>query len=97
MLYDTLLKKMEKSEILSVLAHEAGHWKKKHVLKMIIVIEAMSLIGIYITFMMIKSGILIRIFNIQNDTVFANLLILGFAGGIVSFRLRLYSAIFKKT
>ena len=86
-LYDTLLKKMEKSEILSVLAHEAGHWKKKHVLKMIIVIEAMSLIGIYISFMMIKSGILIRIFNIQNDTVFANLLILGFAGGIVSFPL----------
>lgn len=86
-LYDTLLKKMEKSEILSVLAHEAGHWKKKHVLKMIIVVEAMSLIGIYITFMMIKSGILIRIFNIQNDTVFASLLILGFIGGIVSFTL----------
>ncbi|MDP2277094.1 MAG: M48 family metallopeptidase [Nitrospirota bacterium] len=86
-LYDTLLKKMEKSEILSVLAHEAGHWKKKHVLKMIIVIEAMSLIGIYISFMMIRSGILLRIFNIQNDTVFANLLILGFAGGIVSFPL----------
>lgn len=86
-LYDTLLKKMEKSEILSVLAHEAGHWKKKHVLKMIIVVEAMSLIGIYITFMMIKSGILIRIFNIQNDMVFASLLILGFIGGIVSFTL----------
>ncbi|MDI6744299.1 MAG: M48 family metallopeptidase [Thermodesulfovibrionales bacterium] len=84
-LYDTLLQKMEKSEILSVLTHEAGHWKKKHVLKMIIVVEAMSLIGIYISFMMIKSGILTRIFNIQDDTVFASLLILGFAGGIVSF------------
>jgi STE24 endopeptidase len=86
-LYDTLLKKMEKSEILSVLAHEAGHWKKKHVLKMIIVVEAMSLIGIYIAFLMIKSGILLRIFSIQNDTVFASLLILGFIGGIVSFPL----------
>ncbi|MFH1015214.1 MAG: M48 family metallopeptidase [Nitrospirota bacterium] len=87
-LYDTLLKKMEKSEILSVLAHEAGHWKKKHVLKMIIVVEAMSLIGIYISFMMIKSGILLRIFSIHNDTVFASLLILGFIGGIVSFPLK---------
>lgn len=86
-LYDTLLKKMEKSEILSVLAHEAGHWKKKHVLKMVIVVEAMSLIGIYIAFLMIKSGILLRIFSIQNDTVFASLLILGFVGGIVSFPL----------
>lgn len=86
-LYDTLLKKMEKSEILSVLAHEAGHWKKKHVIKMIIVVEAMSLIGIYASFIMIKSGIPAGIFNIQNDTIFANLLILGFVGGIVSFPL----------
>jgi len=85
--YFTGIGKVKRIEILSVLAHEAGHWKKKHVLKMIIVIEAMSLIGIYISFMMIKSGILIRIFNIQNDTVFANLLILGFVGGIVSFPL----------
>jgi STE24 endopeptidase len=86
-LYDTLLKKMEKDEILSVLAHEAGHWKRKHVLKMIVVVEALSLIGIYISFLMIKSGILTEIFNIQNNTVFASLLILGFVGGIVSFPL----------
>jgi len=86
-LYDTLLQKMEKSEILSVLAHEAGHWKKKHVLKMIIVVEAMSLIGIYAAFMIIKSGILAEIFKIQNDTIFANLLMLGLIGGIISFPL----------
>ncbi|RJQ42039.1 MAG: M48 family peptidase [Nitrospiraceae bacterium] len=86
-LFDTLLQKMEKSEILSVLAHEAGHWKKKHVLKMIIVVEALSLIGIYASFIIIKSGILAEIFNIKNDTIFANLLILGLVGGIISFPL----------
>jgi len=86
-LYDTLLQKMEKGEILSVLAHEAGHWKKKHVIKMLIVVEAMSLIGIYAAFMIIKSGILAEIFKIQNDTIFANLLILGLIGGIISFPL----------
>ena len=31
-LYDTLLEKMDNNEILSVLAHEAGHWKKRHLL-----------------------------------------------------------------
>jgi len=86
-LYDTLLHKMEKGEILSVLAHEAGHWKKKHVIKMLIVVEAMSLIGIYAAFMIIKSGILAEIFKIQNDTIFANLLMLGLIGGIISFPL----------
>ncbi len=84
-LFDTLLQIMDKAEILSVLAHEAGHWKKKHVLKMIIVVEAMSFLGIYISYRVIKSGILNKLFYIQSDTIFANLLILGFIGGIVSF------------
>jgi len=86
-LYDTLLQIMGKDEILSVLAHEAGHWKKKHVLKLIVIVEAMSFIGIYISFLIIKTGILSRLFDIRTDTIFANLLILGFIGGIVSFPL----------
>lgn len=86
-LYDTLLKLMNADEILSVLAHEAGHWKKKHVLKMIVLVEVISLISLYISFKIIKTGILTRIFDIQVDNVFVSLLILGFIGGIVSFPL----------
>ena len=86
-LYDTLLQIMNKNEILSVLAHEAGHWKKKHVLKMLVVIETLSFIGIYISFRIIKTGMLGRIFDIQSDTIFVNLILLGFIGGIVSFPL----------
>ncbi|MEK6652647.1 MAG: M48 family metallopeptidase [Nitrospirota bacterium] len=86
-LYDTLLQIMNKNEILSVLAHEAGHWKKKHVLKMLVIIESLSFIGIYISFHIIKTGILGRLFDIQADTIFVNLILLGFIGGIVSFPL----------
>lgn len=86
-LYDTLLKLMNTNEILSVLAHEAGHWKKKHVLKMIVLVEAISLVSLYISFRIIKAGILNKIFNVQVDTIFASFLILGFIGGIVSFPL----------
>ncbi|KAF0145515.1 MAG: STE24 endopeptidase [Nitrospirae bacterium] len=86
-LYDTLLQIMNKNEVLSVLAHEAGHWKKKHVLKMLVVIESLSFIGIYISFRIIKTGILGRLFDIQADTIFVNLILLGFIGGIVSFPL----------
>jgi len=86
-LYDTLLQIMNKNEILSVLAHEAGHWKKKHVLKMLVIIESLSFIGIYISFRIIKTGILGRLFDIRADTIFVNLILLGFIGGIVSFPL----------
>ena len=83
-LYDTLLEKMNHDEILSVLAHEAGHWKKKHVLKMIIVLELISLIGIYISFRILQTDLLTALFQIKQGTFFAKVIILGFIGGIIS-------------
>jgi STE24 endopeptidase len=84
-LYDTLLEKMNHDEIISVLAHEAGHWKKKHVLKMIIAMEIVSFIGIYISFKILQTDILTNIFQIQKDTFFVKVILLGFIGGIISF------------
>ncbi|HAR46792.1 MAG: peptidase M48 [Nitrospirae bacterium GWC1_57_7] len=49
-LFDTLLRQMTHEEILAVLAHEAGHWKKRHVLKQIVVSETLALIGLYSAF-----------------------------------------------
>jgi STE24 endopeptidase len=46
-LYDTLLTSHTEEEILAVLAHEAGHWKKWHVPKQVIILEALSLLGFY--------------------------------------------------
>jgi STE24 endopeptidase len=84
-LYDTLIEKFERDEILSVLAHEAGHWKKKHVLKMIIGMEIVSFVGIYISFRILSTDFLASLFEIQQSTFFAKLVLLGFIGGIVSF------------
>jgi STE24 endopeptidase len=84
-LYDTLLEKMNHDEILSVLAHEAGHWKKKHVFKMIIALEILSFIGIYISFRILQSDFLTWLFHIERGTIFAKVVILSFIGGIISF------------
>lgn len=84
-LYDTLLEKMGYDEILSVLAHEAGHWKKKHVLKMIIILELVSLLGVYISFWILQTDLLTDIFQIKQGTFFAKVVILGFIGSIISF------------
>jgi STE24 endopeptidase len=86
-LYDTLLEKMSHSEILAVLAHEAGHWKKKHILKMIAAVECVSLIGIYLSFRILQTGLLTDLFRIGQETLFAKLVILGFLGGIAAFPL----------
>ena len=84
-LYDTLLEKMNHDEILAVLAHEAGHWKKKHILKMIIAAEIVSFIGIYISFRILQTDFLADLFQIQKATFYAKLVLLGFIGGILSF------------
>jgi STE24 endopeptidase len=84
-LYDTLLNKMDEDEVLAILAHEGGHWKKKHVLKMLAIFEALSLVGVYIAFEVLKSGILAEIFSIKENTFFAELVILSFVFNIVSF------------
>lgn len=83
-LYDTLIEKMSRDEILSILAHEAGHWKKKHLLKHIITTEAIAFIAIYIAYNILQSDFLIRLFHIQEGSFFAKLVVLGFIGSIVS-------------
>ncbi|MES1918568.1 hypothetical protein MHBO_000520 [Bonamia ostreae] len=39
-LYDTLLKQCSEQQIIAILGHELGHWKKSHIIKMFIVLEA---------------------------------------------------------
>ncbi|MBI5640870.1 MAG: M48 family metallopeptidase [Nitrospirae bacterium] len=84
-LFDTLISTMDQDEILAVLAHEAGHWKKRHVLKMIVVFELLSFIAAYISFRFLNSEFLAYIFEISGETFFAKLAVLFFLFGIVSF------------
>jgi STE24 endopeptidase len=84
-LFDTLIEMMEQNEILAVLAHEAGHWKKKHVLKRIAVFEFLSLIGAYLAFRILRADVLSQVFTIRGETFFASLIILGFVFGIAAF------------
>jgi STE24 endopeptidase len=83
-LFDTLIQQMSEDEILGVLAHEAGHWKKKHVLKMIAVAEVLSLAVAYIAFRVLQAHFLDGIFSIQDPTFFSSIVILGFLFSIVS-------------
>ena len=86
-LYDTLLEKMDIDETIAVLAHEIGHWKKKHVLKRIMVSEVIAFIAIYISFKILQTDFLLKMFSVKADSFFAKIVILGFIGGIAVFPL----------
>ena len=87
-LFDTLLKGMEPDETLAVIAHEIGHWKKKHLLKMMVLMEAMTFAGLWAAYHIIKSGALAEVFGISKDTVFAGLVLIGFIAGMISMPLK---------
>lgn len=84
-LYDTLVEKMDHNEVLAVLAHEAGHWKKKHLLKSIVAAESIALITTYISYRILQSDFLLTLFHIERGSFFAKVVILGFLGSIVAF------------
>lgn len=86
-LYDTLLAKLNQEEILAVLAHEAGHWKKRHLLKGIILSQVFSFAGIFVAYQLTRTEMLTHLFGIHPSSFYAKLVILGFLYGIVSFPL----------
>jgi STE24 endopeptidase len=86
-LFDTLLNKVTDSEILAVLGHEVGHWKRRHILKRIVLIELLSFAGAYAAFRLLKTDFLASLFQIQDVTLFSKVFVLGFLFSIVSFPL----------
>ncbi|MFO1436385.1 MAG: M48 family metallopeptidase [Gammaproteobacteria bacterium] len=52
--FDTLLRELNGAEIEAVLAHELGHFKRRHVLKRIVVMALTSLIGLAVLGWLIK-------------------------------------------
>ncbi len=47
-LFDTLVERLQPAEVEAVLAHELGHYKLHHVVKMIVLSSALSLAGLWI-------------------------------------------------
>jgi STE24 endopeptidase len=52
-LFDTLLSQMSHAQILAVLAHELGHWKKHHVLIRMLVMQVLLVAGAYLAFLLV--------------------------------------------
>jgi len=74
-LFDTLIASHPEQEILSVLAHEAGHWKRKHVIKQLLLMEAISFAGLFIISVMLDWELLYRTFGFEEQIRYVGLLL----------------------
>ena len=92
-LYDTLIKQMSHREIVAVLAHEIGHWKKGHIWKRLLRAEIMALAGSWLGFKLLLWPGLPGLLGLPADiSLPAKMVVLGFVASLVLFPLGPFSA-----
>jgi STE24 endopeptidase len=91
-LFDTLLVNHTDDEIIAILAHEAGHWKKKHILKMLVLGQIIGLIGFYLAHKLTAGDFLAEVFMLDTPTMHAKLLLVVFIGTLALFPLKPFMA-----
>ena len=74
-LFDTLLATHSHDEIVAVLAHEIGHWKLRHVLKQLVLMEVVALASFYLVFRLMGWPLLYETFGFSGPLPYAGLLL----------------------
>ncbi|MEJ2201796.1 MAG: M48 family metallopeptidase [Desulfuromonadaceae bacterium] len=84
-LFDTLLEQLAPEEILAILAHEVGHWKKRHIFKRLLKSELLALGGFYLAYRFIEWGGLPGLFGLSPLGFAGQWVLLWVLGGLVLF------------
>jgi len=96
-LYDTLIQSHTVDEILAVLAHEAGHYRKKHVLKQLIIFASFSLAALYATWLFVQWRLFFTTFGFNAPLPYVGLFLAGIVWSRAGFFLQpLYMAISRR-
>ncbi len=76
-LFDTLLTSHSHKEIVAILAHEIGHWKKRHVFKNLLFVSFLSFFGFYLTSELLKWPALYQTFGFDHGVSYVGLFLVG--------------------
>lgn len=76
-LYDTLIEKHTGDELVAVLAHEIGHYKKKHIIKNIIISILHTGVMFLLLSIFLNAGGLYEAFYMEQPSVYAGLIFFG--------------------
>jgi len=95
-LYDTLIENHTIAELVSIIAHEMGHYKKKHILWMLIAGVMQAGIMLYVLSLFISSQILFDAFYMHNRSVYAGLIFFGLLYAPIDFFMGIIMQIFSR-
>ncbi|MFC1823816.1 M48 family metallopeptidase [Thermodesulfobacteriota bacterium] len=95
-LFDTLVDKHPLEELVSVLAHEMGHFKKKHVLKSILISILTSGLMFYILSLFLNNRDLFMAFKMEETSIYASLFFFGFLYSPIEMALSVFANILSR-
>ena len=84
-LFDTLIEQLTEPELEAVLAHEIGHYKLKHIPKMLLASALGSLVGFWTISILSKQEWFYRAFGFEPGSIVPALLLFGLLAGTVTF------------
>ena len=84
-LFDTLIEQLTEPQLESVLAHEIGHYKKKHILKMLVWSAISLLAGFYIIAGLARQNWFYQAFGFESGSIVPALLLFALLSGLVTF------------
>ena len=90
-LFDTLLEKHSTKEIVSVVAHEVGHYKKKHIITGTIIGMIETGIMLYVFNLFMNETALFAVFGLKEISVYAGLVFFGMLYAPVSIVLSIFT------
>jgi len=89
-LFDTLIEKHSIDELVSVLAHEVGHYKERHIPKTMAVSFLENGLMLLVLSLFLKNHLLFDAFQMENLSVYASLIFFGFLYSPISLLLSLF-------
>lgn len=95
-LFDTLIEKHTTTELVSVLAHEMGHYKKGHIWKSMLLSFLTIGLMFYILSLFIHNPQLFAAFRMEKTSVYASLVFFGFLYGPIDTILSIFSNILSR-
>jgi STE24 endopeptidase len=84
-LFDTLIQQLAELELEAVLAHEIGHFKKKHIPKTLLISALGSLAGFWLISLLATQEWFYRSFGFEPGSIVPALLLFGLLSGVITF------------
>ena len=84
-LFDTLIQHLAEPELEAVLAHEIGHFKKKHIPKTLLASALGSLAGFWLISLLARQDWFYRSFGFEPGSIVPALLLFGLLSGVMTF------------